>query len=673
MSYRLLDVAIDTVGVVGSGNIGPDIALHLVKALLPFGVHVVVVDVAPDALERGKAKLTQKVEKGRASGAFDDATANALVANVSFTTEYAALRTAGLIIEAATENLEIKKHIFARLETLCGPNAVLASNSSHIEPEKIFGELARRGRTAVIHYFFPAERNPLVEIVSGRDTAPALVDALVRMYEALGKVPVRVGGRYGYAVNPVFEGLFLAAALCVEHGLGSVKEVDTAAKRALGLGIGPFTAMNLTGGNPITDHALDEMMVHIGPWFRSPKLMKAAMASGKPWDVAKRDEVVSMPPQREVAISDAMQGAYFGLVGEIVDSGIITLSDMELAVEIGLAVRPPFAMMNDMGVPQAMELVRRYAGTHPGFVIPRCVARQAKSGQPFRIDYVQRRDVGDVAVITIRRPQVLNALNDAVYQQLYERFAEVRDDPSIVGAVLTGFGTKAFVSGADVKFLAAIESSAHGVETSERSKQAGNLIENLGKPVICALNGMALGGGSELAMCCTARVAKKGLTIAMGQPEANLGIVPGAGATQRLPRLVGFETAARMLRTGRALSSADAVACGLIREEVEGDVVDAAISLARAAAAGRVALGHVTPQPLTAPDQLPAVELGHLSSAIDGLICRAITEGCRKPLAEGLRFESEMFGQCCATEDMRIGVKNFFENGPRAKAKFVNR
>lgn len=673
MPYRLLDVAIDTVGVVGSGNIGPDIALHLAKALLPFDVRVVVIDVAQDALDRGKARLAQKVAKGRESGAFDETVAKALASNVCFTTDYAALRSAGLVVEAATENLDVKRRIFARLEALCAPRAVLASNSSHIEPEKIFGELSRRERTAVIHYFFPAERNPLVEIVSGTDTAPALADALLRMYEALGKVPVRVGSRYGYAVNPVFEGLFLAAALCVEHGLGSVKEVDVAAKRALGLGIGPFTAMNLTGGNPITDHALDEMMIRIGPWFRSPKLMKSAMANGTPWDVPKRGETVTMSPEREHAIADAMQGAYFGLVGEIVDSGIVTLPDMELAVEIGLAVRAPFAMMNDMGVPQAMELVRRYAAKHPGFVLPRCIARQARSGDPFSIDYVLRHDVGDVAVVTIRRPQVLNALNDDVYRQLYERFAEIRDDPSITAAVLTGFGTKAFVSGADVTFLAGITSAAEGVETSERSKQAGNLIENLGKPVICALNGMALGGGSELAMCCTARLAKKGLAIAIGQPEANLGIVPGAGATQRLPRLVGFDTAARMLRTGRALSSADAVACGLVREEVEGDVIEAAIRLARDAAAGRVTLGRIVTEPVLAPDQLPAVELGHLSSAIDGLICRAITEGCRKPLADGLRFESEMFGACCATEDMRIGVKNFFDNGPRAKAKFVNR
>ena len=224
-----------------------------------------------------------------------------------------------------------------------------------------------------------------------------------------------------------------------------------------------------------------------------------------------------------------------------------------------------------------------------------------------------------------------------------------------------------------MNFLASIATPDQGTATAERSKLPGTLIENLGKPVICALNGAAFGGGSELAICCSARIAKVGLPLAIAQPESNLGIVPGAGATQRLPRLVGVELAASMLRTGRALSGSEAVACGLIREEVRGDLIDAAVTLARDVASGRVKLAKLDPHPLPLMPALPAVDLGHRSRAIDGLICRAITEGCARPLADGLRLESELFGACCATEDMRIGVKTFQENGPRAKAAFVHR
>ncbi|HEY6826362.1 MAG TPA: 3-hydroxyacyl-CoA dehydrogenase family protein, partial [Gemmatimonadaceae bacterium] len=255
MSFVHRNFVVDHIGVVGSGQIGPDIALYFAKALAPFGVGVTVVDVSPDALARGRAKLEQKVAKARETGAFSAAQAEAIMSAVTFTTDYDALRSANLVVEAATENLEIKRRIFEQLEALCASTAVLASNSSHIEPGRIFETMRRRDRALVLHYFFPAERNPIVEIVSGPDTSPVLADTMMGFYEAIGKVPVRVGGRYGYAVNPIFEGLFLAAAIAVEEGLGTVKEVDAAAKRALGLGVGPFTAMNLTGGNPITDHA----------------------------------------------------------------------------------------------------------------------------------------------------------------------------------------------------------------------------------------------------------------------------------------------------------------------------------------------------------------------------------------------------------------------------------
>jgi hypothetical protein len=118
-------------------------------------------------------------------------------------------------------------------------------------------------------------------------------------------------------VNPIFEGLFLAAALEVEGGAGTVKEVDAATRWALGLGVGPFTAMNLTGGNPITNHALDEMSGRFGAWWRSPRLMKDAMRSGARWEVATREEKVVLPPIRNNASPILMLGAYFGLAGQI--------------------------------------------------------------------------------------------------------------------------------------------------------------------------------------------------------------------------------------------------------------------------------------------------------------------------------------------------------------------
>jgi len=174
MAFTLGTRTVGKVGIIGSGQIGPDIALHMTKAMQPFGVPVVVVDVSEKALAAGKAKLEKKIDKGVETKAFKPEFGAAMKANTLFTADYGQLKGADLVIEAASEDLPIKRKIFGQLESALAPGAILASNSSHMEPETIFGECARKGRTAVVHYFFPAERNPLVEVVPGRDTDPAL-------------------------------------------------------------------------------------------------------------------------------------------------------------------------------------------------------------------------------------------------------------------------------------------------------------------------------------------------------------------------------------------------------------------------------------------------------------------------------------------------------------------
>ncbi len=672
MAFEGKNLVINKIGIIGSGQIGPDIALHFTKVLHTWNVPVVVVDIDSEALARGEAKLEKKVQRGVESGAFKPAQAEAMVAGVVFTKDYAALEGASLILEAASEDAGLKQRIFSQVEEICPADAVFASNSSHLEPEVIFAKIADKSRTLAIHYFFPAERNPLVEIIPGAETDPSLVDRLMSFFESIGKVPIRVASRYGYAVDPIFEGLFQAAALAVEAGLGTTREVDAVACRATGLTVGPFTAANLTGGNPITAHGLSQMTEKLSPWFKVPKLLCRALEDGKPWETPKRGEKIELPEERERKISEMMQGAYFGLVGQIIDSGIVDRSDLEMALELGLDISPPFQLMNEIGVGRALSLVENFAADQPGFSVPKCLIEQAKSARPWSIDWVHRRDIDQVAVVTIRRPKVQNALNADVYEQLKRHFTAIREDEAVQAAVLTSFGIKAFVSGADVNFLAAIKTPEEGFRTSEWSKEVGNLIEDLGKPVICAMGGPAIGGGNELAMCCTARICRKGLRMAVSQPEVNLGFIPGAGATQRLPRWIGLEKAAELLRTARPISSAEAVELGLIRQEVEGDLLDAAVRLAKQAAAGEVVLESIDKSGLETPAKLPDVDIAHFSRSIDAIMCRAILEGCAKTLDEGLRFESEMFAECCKTADMRIGIENFLSNGPRSRAKFTN-
>ncbi len=674
-SIEILGRPVNRIGIIGSGQIGPDIALHFSKVFAPLGTPIVVVDISEEALRKGQNKLERKVDKGIEAKAFRPEHGEAMKKNVLFTSDYGQLAGCDLVVEAATEDRELKGRIFRQVVDLVSPEAILCSNSSHLEPEVIFEGLSDRSRALVVHYFFPAERNPIVEIVPGVDTSEQLTAEMAGFYEAIGKIPIRVRSRYGYALDPVFEGMFLASALLVEDGIGSTKEVDQVACDVLGYTVGPFTAMNLTGGNPITAVGLDNYHQKIHSWYRTPEILRQAVADETPWEVPARQERVDVSEQTFSHIRDALLGSFFGIVGEIVDSNISNVADMNMAVEIALDVKAPFGLMNSLGVQESLELVERYAADHPGFPVPECIRDQARKGSSFSIPLVLREDVDGIAHVTIRRPRQLNALNQDAFDQIEQHFRAISQDDDVVGVVLSGFGIKAFVSGADVAFLARIDSASMGEATSRKSQSSVQTIEDCPKPVICALNGLAFGGGNEIAMACNARIARSGQKVLVGQPEVNLGIIPGAGGTQRLPRLVGVEKAAELLRTGRTVSSAEALAIGLISEEVDGDpraLRERARSWIRAVVDGQESLPVIEQGPIATPESLPSVDLGHLSSAVDEILQKAIIEGCQLPLVDGIALEARCFGEVCSIQDMRIGVANFLENGPRTPAKFVN-
>ena len=669
MSFTMFGRTIRKIGVIGSGNIGPDIALHFSQNL-SSGVSIVVVDILQTALDAGSKRVESKMAKAAEKGIYKKDEADAIFKNILFTTDYDNLSDADFVIEAAFERMDVKHKVFDQCQEVCPKTAIFASNSSHMEPEEVFEKMKDKSRCLVIHYFFPAERNILMEVVPGKDTDPVLTEYLMKLYEFIGKAPIQVKSRYGYAVDPIFEGLLLATALTVEKGLASVKQADAIAQKVLGMGVGPFTAHNLAGGNPLTQHGLSEMHTKINSWFRSPKLLDDHVTSDKLWETAAKGEVVEYSPQTYEAVSNRILGAYFGICCEIVENGISNISDLELAMEVGLVLNPPFTMMNQIGLKKALGLVEAYAKENPGFVVAEILKNQASSGQPWKIPVVIREDKGEVALIKIRRPRVLNALNDDVMDQLGEIFTEVKKDPKIKGAVLTGFGTRAFVSGADIGMLASQKTPEEAEERSLRSQSILILIENLGKPVVCAMNGLAFGGGNEIAMACTARIAKKGQKVFVAQPEPRLGIIPGNGGTQRLPRLIGMEKAWPILRNANPISSAYAKDVGLIQEEVEGDLIEAAVNWVNGILAGKVKVPAIPKEPIPIPSKLPEVDIGHLSRKTDSLLQKATLEGAKMILEEGLKLEAKVFGECLLTQDMRIGMENFIKNGPRVNANF---
>ncbi|HET7215086.1 MAG TPA: enoyl-CoA hydratase-related protein [Terriglobia bacterium] len=241
-----------------------------------------------------------------------------------------------------------------------------------------------------------------------------------------------------------------------------------------------------------------------------------------------------------------------------------------------------------------------------------------------------------IAHVTINRPQKLNALNNQAIQELADCFTRIADAAEAHGVVLTGAGDKAFVAGADINELAAV-TPAEARKTALQGQALMNRIEYLGKPVVAAVNGFALGGGCEMAMACSLRIASDNARF--GQPEVKLGIIPGYAGTQRLPRLVGKGRALELILSGEPISAGEAWRIGLVNQVV------------------------------SLPELIPAAENAVRKILANGPVAvryalEAVHRGMEMTEPEGEQFEASLFGLCCATADMKEGTQAFLEKRP---------
>jgi enoyl-CoA hydratase len=241
-----------------------------------------------------------------------------------------------------------------------------------------------------------------------------------------------------------------------------------------------------------------------------------------------------------------------------------------------------------------------------------------------------------IARITFNRPNVLNALNRKTMDELGDCLKKVRADDAIRVLILTGAGEKAFIAGADINELSQ-QTPVHGREFTLYGQEIIHRLETLGKPAIAAINGFALGGGCELALACTLRIASRNAKL--GQPEVKLGLIPGYGGSQRLPRLCGKGVAHELILTGEMVTAEEALRIGLVNR-----VVEAGELLATAEAIAKKIIANA---PLAVKYALEAVE-----------------HGMEMPQEEGLYLEATLFGLCCATQDMREGTRAFLEKRP---------
>jgi enoyl-CoA hydratase/3-hydroxyacyl-CoA dehydrogenase len=628
-------MAIRKVAVLGAGNMGSGIA----QAFAQAGFPVVMRDVTPDLVEKGRARIEAPLQKRVAQGKTTMGEVQGLLSRIGGTTDLAlAVKDADLVVEAVFEDAKVKREVFAEAARHAPPHCIFATNTSSLSVTELAAASGRPKRFAGLHFFFPAAVNKLVEVVAGRETDAAVVGELMVVARRIGKIPIPTADAFGFAVNRFFVPFVNEAVRLLEEGVADIPTIEAAAKEAFGISMGPFELMNVTGV-PISLHAETTLWRGFGDAYKPAALLEKQVASGQNWDLA------GTPDRAKVgAVKDRLLGSSFGIAARLVEEGVATAVDVDKGATVGLRwEKGPFALMNAHGTRRALALVETlHAKWGASFPVAAELKRRGASNEPWELPLVRLEKEGRVAVLTIDRPDAMNALNAKVLHDFERQARAAFADADVRVLVVTGEGQKAFIAGADIK-----EMATKSVQDARRFTALGQdairALETGGKPVIAAVNGFAFGGGLELAMAADIILASD--KAVFGLPEVTLGIHPGFGGTQRLPRYVGLQRAKELVYTGRRFDANEAKAMGLALEVVPAaDLMTRTMQLANAIAEN-------------APVAI-------------GLAKAAMNRGADVDLATGLAYELEAVAQCFATEDQKGAMEAF---GRKEKYEFQGR
>ncbi|MEQ9497804.1 MAG: 3-hydroxyacyl-CoA dehydrogenase/enoyl-CoA hydratase family protein [Deltaproteobacteria bacterium] len=650
------------VGVIGSGSIGPDLAYGFVSAIARRpGAKVFLVDIRQEALDQGLARIDKYLAKARDKGKLNEKAEAAVRAALVPTLSLADLKDCEYVLEAASEDLPIKKKILADLEQVVSQDCLIGFATSGIPRAQIADAAKHPERCFVNHPFYPAWRSPPVEVVLSGDDA--LGERMMKTLKTLGKVPVVTKDIECFAIDDIFCNYVSEAARIVAEGVATPAQVDAIVNDAIGGG-GPLTVMDLTRGNMLVVKCqrLMQNAPHGNDWFAPPKILEETGRwhdRENPGDRKYDDTLAEAVLSRILAV--LLARTFF-----VADEGVCSHTELNWMSRMALGFsKGVLEIADQVGAEKVRELCVAYKANNPGFTFTRSISDA--TFPKYKANVLVERD-GDIGTVRVFRPEVMNALSSRTIAEIDEAFDELLGDDEIKGVVFTS--SNGALAGADIRELAALPTAEACTAICMTTHPIMRKFEKAKKPVVAALDGPVMGGGAEFSMACHGRVVGKSLI--MSQPEVNLGIIPGYGGTMRLPRLVGVELAAELVRTGRVVKADEAARIGWATEQTVGDVEVAAKRLIRRHLEGSAIVEPVSEAPMEI-GELPSVELGHLSRAIDAVIVHVLQDGLTKSLDEGLAVEAEAFGRCRDIEDMQIGMQNFMKNGPRVKAQFVHR
>jgi enoyl-CoA hydratase/3-hydroxyacyl-CoA dehydrogenase len=652
------------VGVLGSGSIGPDLAYGFLSALASVeGARVYLNDIRQDALDAGVARIQGYLKKGVSRGKIAPHKAEKIAAKLHPTLQLEDLAECTYVLEAATEQLPIKKIILASLEKVVSSECLIGFATSGIPRALIASEALHPKRCFVNHPFFPAWRALPVEIVGSDDDI--LTEQMMHTMRFLGKVPVKTLDVACFAADDIFCNYISEAVRLVEEGVATPAQIDRIVNEAVGGG-GPFNVMDLTRGNLLTVHC-QEMMRDVPTgtsWFEPPALLSTQ--GNQAWHDRKNPQPSHYDEATQTRVLDRIMAVLFARSFFVLDYQICGAADLDwmtrtaLGFQVGL-----LSLARQWGMDRVKEVCLAYQKEFPKFEVTQTIT----NGGSFDFCANLRMEIdGDIGVITLQRPEVKNALSEDTLQDLEKTLHLLNENNQVKGIVITGYDGA--IAGADIGELATLRTHDEAELLCLKGQGVLNRIEANQKPIVMALNGPVMGGGAELSMACHGRIV--GPRFIMSQPEVNLGLIPGYGGTQRLPRLIGCEKAWTLLRNGQVIGAKKAVEWGWANCLSQLDLIGDAKALIQDHLHGKITLAPVDPSPLDIPTSLPNVDLGHRSLTIDTLLVDVFKRGLALPLLEGLAVEADGVGRAVEKVDFDIGMTNFLQNGPRVPALFVH-
>ena len=657
---------IKKIAVIGAGTMGHGIAE--VAAIAGYEVWMYDIDqkILDNAMEKIRWSVGKLVSKRMVREATDD-----VIKRIHPSLDFEeVVRDADFVIEAVPEKIDLKKKVFADLDRLTPKHAILATNTSSLPITEIASATDRRDKVVGMHFFNPPPLMPLVEVIRGEETSDLTVRITYELAKRFGKQPVIVNKDVpGFIVNRILTKFLMSACWTVARGEATVEEVDSAVKYRLGFPMGAFELSDYSGIDIIyhVGQAIMERGTKIHPCPLYEEKFKAGeygVKTGKgfysypepgkysrpdiPKDIGEKVDIIDL-------VAPAINEAAW-----LIRESIATRDDIDKATELGLGYpKGILKYADEFGLDEVLDrLKKRYEETKweeykPDPLLIQMVEQGKlgrKSGEGFYIyPKMEEESIGEVLIkyeppiawIYLNRPKRLNALSPELLKNLGEAFDKIEEMEDIRVVVLSGVG-RAFSAGADVTGFMGL-SPFKAMIMSRRFQELTNKIEYYTKPVIMMINGFCLGGGMELALAGDFRIASE--LAMLGQPEINLGIIPGAAGTQRMARIVGISKAKELIYTGDMIPASEALKIGLV---------------------DRV----VPPEKLEEETRKFALKLAEKPPLALLAAKYSIQLGMETDLWHGETLEASMFGLTFSTEDVIEGVSAFLEKRkPKFKGK----